>query len=309
MRLLVALAAMLTLYCPSTLAQEQAVAAPKTDAVTQRLADYLDTFNSGDAAAVGAFWSADAVSLDEESGERSTGRDAIVAEFKEFFAESPGARLTGSVGSVRSPGPGVAIAEGTVSLFTPDSEPSQSAFTAVLVQEDGRWLIESSYERDLPSPTSQAALQELGWLIGQWHDDSEEVDVNTTVRWSPNEAFLIRSFHADYKDGESFQGTQIIGWDPSAKQYRTWTFNSDGSFGEGTLSRKGDQWLVRMSYVRGDGSTSAGTQVIEPVDENTLRVSRIGQTANGTPAPAGDPVTVVRVDTEAAAAPSGGSPQ
>lgn len=309
MRLVVALAAMLSLFCPNTLAQEAAVAAPETDAVSQRLAAYLDAFNTGDADAVGAFWSADAVSLDEESGERSTGREAIVAEFEEFFEESPGARLTGSVGSVRTPRPGLAIAEGTVSLFTPDSEPTESAFTAVMVEENGQWLIESSYERDLPSPSPQAALQELEWLIGEWHDQSDEVDVNTTVRWSPNEAFLIRSFQADYNDGESFQGTQIIGWDPSSKQYRTWTFNSDGSFGEGKVSRKGDQWQIRMSYVRADGSTSAGTQVLELVDENTLSVSRIGQTANGMPVPSGDPVTVVRVDAEVAAAPSGGTPQ
>ncbi|MEO1065693.1 MAG: SgcJ/EcaC family oxidoreductase, partial [Actinomycetota bacterium] len=149
----------------------------------------------GFAAAVAAFWSDDATSENEETGERVSGREALQAEFAEFFAASPGARLTAEVDEVRLVRPDVAIAEGSAVLFLPDAEPTESAFTAVLVKDDGRWLIESSHERDLPSPsTPSAALADLEWLIGDWKDDTEGADVAPTVRWSPNRAFLVRKF-------------------------------------------------------------------------------------------------------------------
>lgn len=295
------------LPCFGLAAQEASADSPDAGAINQRFADYLDAYNAGSADTVGSFWSEDAVSLDEETGERASGREAVVAGFAEFFANAPGSRLTGTINRVRSLRPDIAIAEGAVTLFVADAEPVPSAFTAVLVKERGQWLIESSYERPLPSPTSRGALQDLAWLVGEWRDQTEGVEMNTTVRWSANGAFLIRSFRADYGDNDdAFEGTQIIGWDPRANQYRTWTFNSDGSFGEGTVSRSGDQWLIRMSHVLTDGSVSAGTQVLQLVDSDTMCVERIGQTVDGAPVPAGEPVTVVRVGPSEAASQSGG---
>jgi len=275
--------------------------AAETEAIRERLAAYLDAFNGGDAEAVGAFWADDAVSVDEDTGERVTGREAVVAGFRAFFEASPGARLTGDVREVRLLSPDVAIAEGTVTLFKPDAVPTPSAYTAVLVREDGEWLIESSYERALPSPTPEAALEKLAWLVGDWRDQTDGAEVDTTVRWSPNRAFLVRSFRAEYDDGQTLQGTQVIGWDPRAKQYRTWTFNSDGSFGEGVASRSGEQWLLRTSHTQSDGSVSSETQALELVDDDTMRVERLGVSVDGVPAPAGEPVTVVRVGASDAA--------
>lgn len=292
---------LMTLLCLSSSAQTPATETPDTEAVKQRFSGYLEAFNSGDAEVVGSFWAEAAVSIDEDSGERTTGRAAIAAGFAEFFADAPGARLTGTVDEVRSLRPEVVVAEGTITLFTADAEPVPSAFTVVLVKEQGDWLIESSYERPLPSPTSRDALSKLGWLVGDWRDQTDGVEVSTTVRWSANEAFLIRSFRAEYGDEDPFEGTQIIGWDPQAKQYRTWTFNSDGSFGEGTVTTSGDQVKVRLSHVQNDGSVSTETQVIELIDPDTMRVKKIGRTVAGAPVPGGDSVTVVRAKPAAGA--------
>jgi len=66
------------------------------------------------------------------------------------------------------------------------------------------WLIRNSRERDVRPPTSpHEALQDLEWLIGTWQDQSEDAQVITTVRWSPNRAFLIRSFTAQATSGLS----------------------------------------------------------------------------------------------------------
>ena len=181
---------------------------------------------------------ADAVSVQEETGERTEGRAALLTEFDQFFKDYPNAQLAGTVEHVRPVSAEVAIAEGNITLATGDGEPTQSAFTAVLQKQGDRWLIASSHERDLPVPeTSYDALREFEWLVGTWQDKTNDASVISTVRWSPSKAFLIRSFEATFDDGDGFSGTQIFGWDPRSQQIRTWTFNSDGSFGDGTVSK------------------------------------------------------------------------
>jgi hypothetical protein len=104
-----------------------------------------------------------------------------------------------------------------------------------------------------------------------------------------------------------FEGTQIIGWDPRAKQIRSWTFNSDGSFGEGLWSRNQDEWLVRTSQTLPDGRAATATQVIQRLDNDAVTVQTIGKEVDGVLEPASDPVTVARVAEEPAEAP-GASP-
>src|SRR5262249_32323575 len=67
-------------------------------------------------------------------------------------------------------------------------------------------------------------------------------------------------------------GTQWIGWDPQAKQIRSWVFDSDGDFGEGRWTRSGNAWIVKASGVTGDGLTTSSTQVIEPINKDSLKL-------------------------------------
>lgn len=264
-------------------------------AIQARLTGYLEAFNDGDAGAVSGFWAEDAVSVNEETGERTIGRDALLEDFKTFFSDSPGARITGDVNHIRLVRPEVAIVEGQVTLFLPDVEPTPSAYTAVMVKEGGKWVLESSSERPLPTPASPtAALEDLGWLVGEWSEESDSVSVSTTFRWSPSNAFLIRSYNAEYADGEVFEGTQVIGWNPREKRFQTWNFNSDGSFGEGVVSRSGDEWLLKTTQVESDGVLSASTLVVKRVDDDTLTVQKIGQSEDGIMLPASDPITLRR---------------
>ena len=231
----------------------------------------------------GQFWSPDGVSVAEDSGQRIEGREALQKQFATFFEEAPGARLTGQVTDIRIVRPDVAMVEGQTTLFVADSEPVVSAFSALLVRDGNEWLISNSHERDLPPPTSpQVALKDLEWLIGTWQDQSDDSQVITTVRWSPNQAFLIRSFTAQFADNE-LQGTQVIGWDPLNRQIRTWIFSSDGSFGQGTISKHDDDWMLKMWQILSDGRLAAATQVITRVDDNTMTVQVIGETVNGEP--------------------------
>ena len=111
----------------------------------------------------------------------------------------------------------------------------------------------------------------------------------------PNQAFLIRSYSAEYEDGEQFSGTQVIGWDPLAKQIRTWVFNSDGSYGDGTVARHGQEWSVRMAHMQTDGRIATATHVINRLDDDTMEIQKIGEAVDGEPVPSSPPIKVVRV--------------
>jgi uncharacterized protein (TIGR02246 family) len=264
--------------------------------IREQLKSYVETFNKHDAKAVAGCWTTDAVSVQEETDARTEGRAAILADFEQFFRDYPKAQLAGAVEQVCPVSGDVAIAEGQITLATGEEEPTRSAFTAVLKKEGERWLIASSHERDLPVPaTATDALQELEWFVGTWRDQTEGASVLTTVRWSPSRTFLIRSFEATFEDGEGFSGTQIFGWDPLAKQIRTWVFNSDGSFGDGAMSKNGDDWMIKMNQMQSDGHLASGTTVITRLNDDTIEVQKLGESIDGEPILASEPVRVVRV--------------
>ena len=273
---------------------DRPAASAEQDAIHQRLVSYVEAFNQQDAAAVATFWSPDCISTAENSGERIEGREALQQHFAEFFQESPGARLVGEITDLQIVRPDVAVIEGRTTLVLADAEPVETVFAATLVKEGNQWLITNSRERDvLPVTSPQEALKDLEWLIGTWEDQLEDGQVVTTIRWAPNRAFLIRSFAAYFDDREQ-QGTQVIGWDPRNRQIRTWIFHSDGAFGQGTISRHDDAWMLKMSQTLSDGRTAAGTQILTRVDDNTITVQVIGETVAGELLPTADPVTVVR---------------
>ncbi|MEZ6073185.1 MAG: SgcJ/EcaC family oxidoreductase [Pirellulales bacterium] len=102
------------------------------ESVRSRLKQYVDAFNSRDAAAVVAFWTEDAVSVQEETGERTSGRQALLEEFTQFFDDYPNANLQGNTENVQLVGSDVAIADGRVTLFTDGDSVAETLFTAVL---------------------------------------------------------------------------------------------------------------------------------------------------------------------------------
>lgn len=267
------------------------------ESIRKMLDAYVLAFNKQDAQAVATYWAENAAHEDLETGERTDGREAIVADIKASFEESPDIRLVGQIEHVRMIKPDVAQVDGTTSVGTLDDEaPAVSRFAAILVKQDNQWLIDSIEESAVPQPASPTdALSQLEWMIGRWVDDSDSARVDTTVRWSRNNAFLIRSFSVANKEGTLFNGTEVIGWDPRAKQIRSWKFDSDGSFGDGVWSRSGNDWFIKTTQTLADGSAASGTFVVTPVDENTVKFQLVAHEVEGEPQPSSDPVTVIRV--------------
>jgi uncharacterized protein (TIGR02246 family) len=265
-------------------------------AVRQALARYVQAFNSHDAKALAALWSPEGTHVNKETGERTIGREALHADYAALFKQSPQVSLSGEAEDIRVLQGDTALVDGVCHVVSPGGEPASSAYSAVFVKDGGQWLIDTIYESDLPVPeTPRQALAPLEWMVGLWQDESDSATVNSTMRWSPSDAFLIRSYDVDREGEEPFQGQQVIGWDPAQKQIRSWTFNSDGSFGEASWSKNGAEWIVRKVETLADGRMASGTQVITRLDDNTITVQTIAKEIDGAPEPTAESVTMKRV--------------
>ena len=115
-------------------------------------------------------------------------------------------------------------------------------------------------------------LRDLDWLVGDWVDEGEDGKVASSVRWDEGRKFLVRKYSVQIAGEPGRSGTQWIGWDPQAKQIRSWVFDSDGDFGEGRWTRSGNAWIIKASGITGDGLTTSSTEIIEPINKDSLKL-------------------------------------
>ena len=234
---------------------------------------YRGAFNRHDTAALAACWSPTGENVDLDSGEVTSGRDAVRRVFSALFAEDAAASIDIDVDSIRPLKPDVALVDGTSRIAFDDGAAAGSRFSAVVVRHDEGWLLESV--REAAGPAVAAAgkpLDALAWLVGSWEDDGEGVTASTRCFWSPGRAFLVRT-HAVAPDAAPAAGpaagddripgllpatdvrsrelTEIIGWDPQRQAVRSWLFTSEGRVAEGTWTRDGDAWTI---HVEGRGA-------------------------------------------------------
>ncbi len=90
------------------------------------------------------------------------------------------------------------------------------------------------------------------------------------------------------------EGTQVIGWDPVKEAFRSWVFDSDGGFGEGTWSRREDRWVVRTTQTLSDGSRASAINILKPDGNDAFIWQSTGRDIDGHPQPNLGPVTIVR---------------
>jgi ketosteroid isomerase-like protein len=262
--------------------------------VRAAIKSYVIAFNNRDLATIEKLWSETAVYVDQQTGERTEGRSKIVQDIKTFFESTSVFNLAGTIEHIRIIKEDVASVDGQVSLAM-GSDSTVNEFSAILLKKNGQWTIDTMEERSIALPASAAdALQELEWLVGEWQDASGDSPVRTLVKSAVGGAFLVRSFEATSADGRPLQSTQIIGWDPRALQFRSWTFDADGSFGDGVWSKSDNQWLIKSTQTLADGSAASGTYVLTMQNADSFTVQLIGREIEGEPQPASAIVTVQR---------------
>jgi uncharacterized protein (TIGR02246 family) len=260
---------------------------------------YVAAYNRGDAKAVAKLWS-DKGQWVEPDGKAVEGRAAIQKEMEVMFATSKGVHLELLDFSVRFVTPDVAVEEGKVRVTRPGEEPSDSTYMAVDNKQHGQWLLNTVRETDVPAAGEESApdspLQELGWLVGEWGNGGSEsgVSASTTVSWTKNKTFLNYAFKVSVPDIDDLEGTQVIGWDPAAGTIRSWMFDCDGGFGEGTWTKKDNHWIIKFKQVRPDGSKASATNIYTIVDKDTVTWQSIGREIDGQFMENVGPIKIVR---------------
>ncbi len=222
---------------------------------------FVRDYNKGDSKAVAALFSEDAEVV-EADGERYQGRALIEQSLADTFEESKGARITLDVEAIRFLTPEVAKEEGR-SIVTPvKGAPVSRTYSVIYVKKDGRWLVSSVREDLDPLVRPHDRLKDLEWLIGDWVDEGSDSVVRVNCRWSDDENFLLRSLTVKLEGKPVLTISQRLGWDPLARQIRSWEFDSEGGFGEGTWSRDGERWVVKHTAVRAEGRAASATNTM-----------------------------------------------
>jgi uncharacterized protein (TIGR02246 family) len=270
---------------------------PRQEQITKTAAGFVDAFQRGDAKAVAAFWAPDGDFVDLE-GRMLRGRRAIEEDFTELFKENKNLKMRIEVASVRFLDANTVIEDGTTSVMSDDgSLPNRARYTNILVLKEGKWLLASVREAPYVPRTNQDKLLGLEWTIGEWADQSTDGHVAHAVfEWSPDRNFIISTRAVQVKDAYLDNGTQRIGWDPAAKQIRSWSFEPDGGFGEGRWSKDGDNtWIVKTESVLQSGHKVTATTIVTRVDRDTVTWQSTRQQVDGKPIDDTQVVTMKRV--------------
>jgi uncharacterized protein (TIGR02246 family) len=236
---------------------------PSDDEKAIRAADeaFVRDYNKGDSKSLAAMFT-EGAEVVEADGIRYEGRDLVEKSLAESFAEDKGARIALEVESIRFLTRDVAKEEGR-SVVTPTAgAPTSRLYTALYVRREGRWLIASVREEPDPMVRPHDRLRDLEWMVGDWVDEGSDAEVRLNCRWSEDGNFLFRSFTVKLQGKPVMSVNQRIGWDPLARQIRSWEFDSEGGFGEGRWSREGDRWVVKHTGVRPEGVTASATNVM-----------------------------------------------
>lgn len=267
-------------------------------AIQKAIQSYVAAFNARDAKALAAHWSPEGVYISRLSGDQVTGRASLEKEFAALFQEAKDARLDVTVLSIDFISPNVALERGKATVVRPESEPASTSYSAVHVKREGKWLIDRVSEEAIRvTPSHYEQLKDLEWMIGEWVDQAGEDIVTTECRWSRNNNFIIRSFTVSVAGDVDMAGMQIVGWDPARKQIRSWVFDSDGGFVEGTWQRSGKQWMVSSTATLPDGKRASFSSIFKPVDENRFTWQKVNCIVDGEILPNIDEVVIVRKGT------------
>jgi uncharacterized protein (TIGR02246 family) len=264
----------------------QAVADQKDDeaAIRKSAESYATAFNNRDAKGIAAHWMPEAVYVDPDSGKNFVGRVAIEKRFTEVFKDIKNVKLAVDVQSIRFISTNVAVEQGIATTVGLDKEPTKTNYTAIHIRHEGKWLLDRVTDDEVVTTISHYdKLKELEWMIGSWvdDDDDEATTIETTCKWAKNQNFIVRTFSISIRDRLTTSGLQIIGWDPSSKQIRSWVFDSDGGHGEGVWTKKGKSWYIQTRDTLTNGQKATGVNILTPMDKNRFTWESVDRQAGG----------------------------
>ena len=247
---------------------------------------YVDAFNHRDAKMLASNWTEDCSYIDM-TGRMVTGRETIQSEYEDYFRIHPEASMQITVLSMSFASDDVAIEDGVrVIIENPGSDPKNIRYTAIHVHDGDKWLVKSVRDAVAFEPTNYQYLRGLEWLVGEWTDEERDgVIMHSACNWTENRNFLIRTFTSMAGEKVVITATQWIGWDPVNKKIRSWLFDSNGGYGEGTWSRDGKAWVVESKTVLPNAKVVTEKHVLTFVDANQMTFESVDRSIEGEPLP------------------------
>jgi uncharacterized protein (TIGR02246 family) len=257
---------------------------------------FIEAYDNGGGEAVANCWTEDGEYIYGQTTVK--GRAAIAGLYNEFFRAHPGSQMEIKIDSIRVLAPTVALEQGTASVSSsPNGPPSSSAYTAVHVKQNGKWLMTSVRESEATPPTADQNLTDLGWLVGVWaaQDGAEKVEIK--YDWMDNEKFLQSKTTIEHDGIATSGGMQIIGKNPLTGRLVSWFFNPDGGYGYGVWFKDGSRWMIQTEGATADGAPTSATNVLYHPDDNVTSWRSVNRTRADTALPDIHEIVIERVST------------
>lgn len=265
-------------------------------AIRNAVQEYQEAYNQQDTAKLTALWASDATYINPVTGESAEGREEIEKLFKEKFAQGKKRHLEIAIKSIEFPNADEAIETGVIKVTVPDQPAQQAVYEVGYVKENGKWLMNAINEIELQEASSNfEQLKDLAWLVGKWEDSDDNVQILFDNQWDKYKNFITQHFQMKIYGQDDIEGKQIIAWDPVKDVIRSWVFDSDGGFGEGTWEKVDKSWYSTMHYTLGDGRIASSKNIYTPVDDNSYTLASVEREVDGEILPDMDPVTVEKI--------------
>lgn len=258
-------------------------------AIRKTMQSFAEAFQKSDAAAAAAFLTAGGELITTE-GLAVRGREAVQEAFANHFAKNARPKISLEVGSLQFPSRDTAIEEGLMTIAASE-ESTTNHYNILYVREDGKWYLATIREWAI----DKSPLHELEWLIGNWSAKGKDAEAQTSYEWFGNKSFIKAQFSIREKES-TVTGMQLIGVDLETNALRTWTFEADGGFGEGRVTRDGNKWVFETETALTDRRIMTSSNILIHVDKNTFSWQPIDLTIDGEQIANLPPVKVVRVE-------------
>lgn len=259
----------------------------------KRAGAYADAFNRQDVDTLTKFYADDVVYRGIFTGTTLEGKEAIANGLQALFQSGKKPRLELQVESITFPDKDQAVERGIAVLTSPDGQRFESDYNVFYAKKEGGWLITRVSDAERPS-SQYEHLKGLEWLVGNWIDEDDEAAIEMTTDWDRQKNFLVQQFRVLAEDRLQLEVRQRIAWDPIQKNIRSWIFDSDGGFGEGSWVKKGDSWVVNQVFTLADGSKASAVNIYSKIGKDSYTWTSTGREVGGEILPDVGPIEIVR---------------
>ncbi len=253
-------------------------------AIRAAAANYVKALDAGKVDALAAAWTAEGDYIDAV-GHVFKARE-LIARMSATAASGGHVERHITVEGIRLSAPDMAIEDGRIERSAAGEPGRWVRYTAMWVKRGDRWLLDSLRESALPQAASNPRFGDLHWLLGEFVGRSAEgAHVVASGTMSRDGNFLLREILVTSPEGHVRSIDQRIGWDPLTGRFKSWTFDSDGGYGEGSWKREGESWIVNSTAVSPDGKRSSATGIYSGISDDGMTMLSSGATVEGEPRP------------------------